>query len=139
MLHSKFSDPRGKLRGGVAAHIYDLALNGLLLRPLCISLKACEGACALAISMMACSYLSASGVKPQSSTTGCWTPPYCMPEPESSRMLPFTRPPLPPLVVPQLPPSPLPSLPLSAAISEPALDLTTSMKSRVPSSEDDSE
>lgn len=41
-----------KLRGGVAAHIYDLALNGLLLRPLCISLKACEGACALAISVI---------------------------------------------------------------------------------------
>ncbi|CAH2104904.1 unnamed protein product [Euphydryas editha] len=75
--------------------------------------------------MMACSYLSAAGIKPEPSMTGCWTPPYSLTEPEPSRVIPpVIRPPLPPIVSP------------SVLLPEPALDLTTSLKPRAPSSSD---
>lgn len=75
--------------------------------------------------MMACSYLSAAGIKPEPAVTGCWTPPYSLVEPDPRRVVPsFIRPPLPPTVPPSVP------------LPEPALDLTTSLKPRAPSSSD---
>ncbi|CAH2233995.1 jg9898 [Pararge aegeria aegeria] len=70
--------------------------------------------------MMACSYLSATGQKPQPSMAGCWTPPYSLPEPEPTRMVPYVRPPA-----------------ACTLMSEPALDLTTTIKPRTASSDDD--
>ncbi|CAH0726490.1 unnamed protein product, partial [Brenthis ino] len=73
--------------------------------------------------MMACSYLSTAGVKPERPMAGCWTPPYSLPAPEPSQMTSFVRPSIAPVEVPSVP--------------EPALDLTTTLKPRAHSSSDD--
>ncbi|CAH2066267.1 unnamed protein product, partial [Iphiclides podalirius] len=73
--------------------------------------------------MMACSYLSAAGPKPQPSTAGCWTPPNytCLPQPDS-----LSGPTGPLFAKPQAGTS------LSATCQEPALDLSTNSASLVP-------
>ncbi|CAB3251378.1 unnamed protein product [Arctia plantaginis] len=92
--------------------------------------------------MMACSYLSTTGMSSEASGAACWTPPAmgCMaPEMEGpSSMQPpmYLRPQTVPL---SLPPAPLTLCP--GPSQEPALDLSTStaLKSRLPSPPSDDE
>ncbi|CAG5056594.1 unnamed protein product [Parnassius apollo] len=76
---------------------------------------------------MACSYLSASGMKAEPSSADCWTPPNytCLPELDS----------LPSQMGPPFPKTQI-NANLNLACQEPALDLTTnsaSLKPRLPS------
>lgn len=74
---------------------------------------------------MACSYLSTAGVNSERTMAGCWTPPYSLPEPETTSVTSHIQPPLASVGLP------------SAPTSEPALDLTTTVKPRAQSSSDD--
>lgn len=94
--------------------------------------------------MMACSYLSATGMNPEPSSTACWTPPAfpsaLLPEPEvlsNSRAPPINSRPLEMLGLQGA------TLPHSSGLSqEPALDLTisappTESRRQCPSSDDE--